>query len=297
MLSTRNSVSPRHSLHQDRPSSLPVVAVGGDLAFRPLRIRGMAGTRRRGTATLEFALMFPLIIAVMLAILTIASVSDSKCRVLTESRRLAFRHRHQPWAATSEVEVGTLDIPAIAETGKILGPQPIQPPQGGMIGAQATAPSKVYLESMTSVASRVHGESHVLGGVWDQKEIQFRQHPRLTLSDKANFFGFTLDLEAFQELGRGGSGSNPAALVRDANGGIASLLGKFAAARKETTQELSDLRRAFNATSDPNRQVKLRDDIREKQQELSRIDSWRDQLESNPLPEMLSSQADESVSE
>jgi len=173
--------------------------------FLPKQKTTMRSQHRAGSATLEFAFIFPLLIAISLAILTISNVSVSQSTINAEARFEAFKHRHQPWNAPAEY-VTQLDLSDIRSVAKILGPAPKMAPEKAVLEVHATQKSSVYLKSMESVAGSVSGDCFVMGAVWDHQEIEFKKHDRLTLTEKANYFGTTIDVNAFAAF-KGLSGS------------------------------------------------------------------------------------------
>lgn len=155
---------------------------------------------RQGKATLEFALIFPFFVAVMLGILTVASSFQSKTLVHCDARLSSFEHRHEPWRANGDgIEVTTLKQADLGAIDDIVGPTNKMPVNEAVITSKQSRQPRNFLPSRLSIGA-VDGDATVLGGSWDFSEIEFQNHGRLELTEKANYFGPQIDVNAFAAL-------------------------------------------------------------------------------------------------
>ena len=151
---------------------------------------------RHGSASLELAMFLPFLCLFLLGIFAVTSVVVSKSDVENEARYAAWKYRHTPWHADQLVST---DIGVDSEDLRILGNRP-RTAAGSLVAEEAEKPIQQFLRQLAF--GNATSEHFVWSGVWDNREIKFKTHPRLEISDKALYFSNNgIDLSAFKSLG------------------------------------------------------------------------------------------------
>lgn len=203
--------------------------------------RRIHAVRRRGQAAIELTFFLPMLVALWSIIFLASSLTLSRSHASLGARNKAFSGRHEPWQPSGDYDTSRLSVPGASAVGLILGPAPRQPADGGLLHAEDTRSVDVRFGPLKRLVRDVTTEHYVLGGSWDLQEIEFREHPRLTLTEKSAYFGIGIPLNAFAGLlgfGSGGGGGGNA---------IASTHQAFRDARNQLQRLIdqleSDLRR------------------------------------------------------
>lgn len=164
--------------------------------------------RRRGLATVELAFALPLLLLFLFAIATLASFGLTRMDIAVEVRYDAWAGKDAPWIPDprQRYEETTLPVSGCAEVGSILGPQPLLPPDRGLLVARTSREVPIFAATMQSIIPEVHEQHCVLGGCWDYRNIPFpdrRQlHPPLRCCKKYRYIPARrrIDMDGFLRL-------------------------------------------------------------------------------------------------
>lgn len=205
-------------------------------------------TRRRGEAKIELVFFLPLLMALFSIVFLAASLTLSHSYASIGARNKAFRGRHEPWKPSGDYDTSRLSVPGASYAGLILGPSPRQQADGGLLHAEETRDVGVRFGPLKELVKDVTMEHYVLGGSWDQQEIEFRTHARLTLTAKSAYFGIGIPLNAFGSLaGFGSGGGGGANAIATANQAINDARNQLSNSINDLNRQLNDIRNALNA--------------------------------------------------
>jgi hypothetical protein len=155
--------------------------------FLPRR-RRIAMKRSRGLATLEMALFLPFLCFLLMVIFSVASISLSWMSATAEVRLQAWRGRYAPWKKDADYRQQTLSLPNARNVGKMLGPHPLLPPDGGLVIAETSRKIPLFYEGFKGKLGDAKAGCALLGGVWDFHEMPFEndrhRHPPLVPTPK-----------------------------------------------------------------------------------------------------------------
>ncbi len=198
---------------------------------------------RRGIASLELALVLPILMVMLSIIFGVCSVTETRMMTTTAARNFAFEKRHRPWEHQAE----TLELSDVQKVEKILGPSPVMPAKGGLVsGAAASEPTGIF-GPLSKLTLQTQSERFVLGGGWDYQEIVFKKHSQLTLTEKAKYFGMKAsDLSAFKKLGSFGAGLGGGGSIGGMQGQVQQALQD---ARQEVMARLAEIQRELRQLS------------------------------------------------
>lgn len=176
---------------------------------------------RRGLATLEVVMFLPILCVFIILIFMTAGAGMSVVHVAVKARNQAWEGRDEPWRSNGELfKEGLL----VLEEGRdredleVVG-KPIHRyfadnealPRGwnatrGLVRAESWVEIP-FVPKGVQDRIRFAGARHaVLGGCWDHRELPFedyslrREHRRLEIPEKFDYYGKSVDLNGFERL-------------------------------------------------------------------------------------------------
>ncbi len=208
------------------------------------RTAALRCNNRRGMAPLELALALPILVALLSIIFGICSISQTRMIVTVEARNQAFAKRHEPWKHQAE----SLNLTNVDKVNTILGPNPekMQADAGLVSGESAASPQGLF-GPIKSLSLSTNCQRFVFAGRWDHKEIDFKKHAALTLTDKAEYFGLSSsNLQSFKRIasfGGGFSGGSFGSL----QSGVQASVGQSLATIRQRIQKIEAELRTLNS--------------------------------------------------
>lgn len=155
---------------------------------------------RMGVATLEFVIIFPLLVLMIATFFLLMSAPISRLETAIASQQKAFAQRYAERAGL-EARHEQISVPSGEQMKRILGQARRGPVGEALIASSETRSANPILPIFEGVFGRVTVENYVLYDPWDFRTIKFEEHGRLTLSQRVLPFGVSLtEVEGFASL-------------------------------------------------------------------------------------------------
>jgi len=146
---------------------------------------------RSGLATIEVALVLPLVAIIVLTMFSAASIIFTNLSVSGFSRFEAWSGRHRPWVSSPDYSTKEIGLRVNAELDRILGDEGRLSPTAVVFAEVEAEVPFCWPETVLADLKIARSEHFTTGGTWDYREIRFEgkgSHDRLEPTDKFQFF-------------------------------------------------------------------------------------------------------------
>jgi len=162
--------------------------------------------RNSGTATIEFILGLPLLLALLSILFGICSVITNRTDVSLRARNQAFAYRNDYTKQQPE----SLELPGVKKVSKLYPSQDGFEANSGVLRGESKGKPSGIFGPMKLLPLESNNQVAIFAGTWDYREIEFEtksEHPALVLTKKVKDFWPELDASVFKSLGGFGSPS------------------------------------------------------------------------------------------
>lgn len=180
-----------------RPSSAFEITPRGEAALRRGKHRC-----RRGVASLEFMMGFPILMLLLTVVFTMAGLFLAHCDASINARWKAWRGRRTPWRNSNAFRRRRLPMAPVGDYARIFGGRFLISPRMA-VQAEHEANIPILTPALQGRFRPARREHWTMGGSWDWRELPFEsrgQHPRLRPTERIRVFHAGYPMNAFHAL-------------------------------------------------------------------------------------------------